>query len=202
MTREDQKRDREQAVSPVVGVMLMLVVVIIIAAVVSAFAGGIAGGQKKVPQAAIQAEFSITSGMEIRHAGGDPLPMNDLEVVIWDGPTFGPNVEQSTKQVLDMAIMKDKSGNPIKTSTGAFNRTALISGDTLTISASDCECDVLQPNIAPSDYVSGSSSYAGTETSHWGLCIKNANNIGKEFVVSVGDRNGNLIALTNVKVKG
>ncbi|MDP3565376.1 MAG: type IV pilin, partial [Methanoregula sp.] len=35
------KRNNSNAVSPVVGVMLMLVVVIIIAAVVSAFAGGL-----------------------------------------------------------------------------------------------------------------------------------------------------------------
>lgn len=34
---------KEDAVSPVVGVMLMLVVTIIIAAVVSGFAGGLAG---------------------------------------------------------------------------------------------------------------------------------------------------------------
>ena len=37
---------KEDAVSPVVGVMLMLVVTIIIAAVVSGFAGGLAGGTK------------------------------------------------------------------------------------------------------------------------------------------------------------
>ncbi len=37
-------RDGEEAVSPVVGVMLMLVVTIIIAAVVSGFAGGLIGG--------------------------------------------------------------------------------------------------------------------------------------------------------------
>ena len=35
---------REEAVSPVVGVMLMLVVTIIIAAVVSGYAGGLVGG--------------------------------------------------------------------------------------------------------------------------------------------------------------
>lgn len=39
----------EQAVSPVVGVMLMLVVVIIIAAVVSGFSGGLLGNQEKTP---------------------------------------------------------------------------------------------------------------------------------------------------------
>ncbi|MGC9436230.1 MAG: type IV pilin N-terminal domain-containing protein, partial [Methanomicrobiales archaeon] len=41
----------DDAVSPVIGVMLMLVVTIIIAAVVSAFAGGMADTGKKAPTA-------------------------------------------------------------------------------------------------------------------------------------------------------
>jgi archaeal type IV pilus assembly protein PilA len=45
------KKDPSDAVSPVVGVMLMLVVTIIIAAVVSAFAGGLTTGQEKAPTA-------------------------------------------------------------------------------------------------------------------------------------------------------
>ncbi len=44
---------KEDAVSPVVGVMLMLVVTIIIAAVVSGFAGGLAGGAKIAPTTSI-----------------------------------------------------------------------------------------------------------------------------------------------------
>jgi FlaG/FlaF family flagellin (archaellin) len=41
----------EDAVSPVVGVMLMLAVTVMIAAVVSAFAGGFSDTGEKVPQA-------------------------------------------------------------------------------------------------------------------------------------------------------
>ena len=44
---KQQKKD--DAVSPVVGVMLMLVVTIIIAAVVAAFAGGLGGNVEKTP---------------------------------------------------------------------------------------------------------------------------------------------------------
>ena len=54
---------KEDAVSPVVGVMLMLVVTIIIAAVVSAFAGGMASSQDKVPQASISASEIIIKGV-------------------------------------------------------------------------------------------------------------------------------------------
>ncbi len=55
------KQRREDAVSPVVGVMLMLVVTIIIAAVVSGFAGGLASGTDKAPQAAFEAKISESS---------------------------------------------------------------------------------------------------------------------------------------------
>jgi hypothetical protein len=59
---------KEDAVSPVVGVMLMLVVTIVIAAVVSAFAGGVAGDQNKVPQASVVAtEFVINGIIDSNH---------------------------------------------------------------------------------------------------------------------------------------
>jgi archaeal type IV pilus assembly protein PilA len=48
----------ENAVSPVVGVMLMLVVTIIIAAVVSAFAGGLSTGSKAAPVASFECHIS------------------------------------------------------------------------------------------------------------------------------------------------
>ncbi|MDI6899062.1 MAG: type IV pilin N-terminal domain-containing protein [Methanolinea sp.] len=54
---------RDEAVSPVVGVMLMLVVTIIIAAIVSGFAGGLAGSQEKVPQASVVATDFVISGV-------------------------------------------------------------------------------------------------------------------------------------------
>jgi FlaG/FlaF family flagellin (archaellin) len=58
--KTDGFSNRNSAVSPVVGVMLMLVVTIIIAAVVSAFAGGLGGSQVKTPQATIVAsEFHV-----------------------------------------------------------------------------------------------------------------------------------------------
>lgn len=204
MKQRSIRKNNDRAVSPVVGVMLMLVVTIIIAAVVSAFSGGLAGGQKKIPQATMQADFSIIDGMTIRHAGGDALPMADIQFVIWDGPTFGPNVEQSSKQVLDMRLLRDTSGLAILTSDGIYNKTAMLAGDTLTIDTSDSRCNKLQPNIAPSDYTPGDTVYpsTGVEQARWALCISNPANIGKEFILTLSDKNGNLIAKTNVKVTG
>ena len=70
------------AVSPVVGVMLMLVVTIIIAAVVSAFSGGLSSSQAKVPQATIQASYSQSGGMTIYHNGGDALGVGEFKILL------------------------------------------------------------------------------------------------------------------------
>jgi len=73
----------EQAVSPVVGVMLMLVVVIIIAAIVSGFAGSLVGSNSKAPQATIQGTYSQTGKvLQMYHAGGDELATQRIFVLI------------------------------------------------------------------------------------------------------------------------
>jgi len=61
------------AVSPVVGVMLMLVVTIIIAAVVSAFAGGLGQSSPKAPQVSIGAEAHDSNNIIIDFNGGDQV---------------------------------------------------------------------------------------------------------------------------------
>lgn len=81
----------EEAVSPVIGVMLMLVVTIIIAAVVSGFAGGLSSSTQKAPQAAI--DVKIISGdsgmggidwvMSFEHLGGDPILTKDLAIITY-----------------------------------------------------------------------------------------------------------------------
>lgn len=102
------KRMTSDAVSPVVGVMLMLVVTIIIAAVVSAFAGGFGGSQQSAPQVSLKAEpviqafadedktnteadypagFTAANGIEFEHAGGDTFRLSDIAVIIDTGNT-------------------------------------------------------------------------------------------------------------------
>ncbi len=80
-------KEKESAVSPVVGVMLMLVVTIIIAAVVSGFAGGLVGNQEKPPQASIAVSTGYTSdGMfdiKFEHQGGDPIRTKDCQFIMF-----------------------------------------------------------------------------------------------------------------------
>jgi archaeal type IV pilus assembly protein PilA len=87
-----QRTEPEQAVSPVVGVMLMLVVTIIIAAVVSAFAGGLGSGTQKAPQASIDVKINTAADdtmsgtetiMTFTELSGDPIPTKDLAIVTY-----------------------------------------------------------------------------------------------------------------------
>ena len=82
------RENRDEAVSPVVGVMLMLVVTIIIAAVVSAFAGGMTGGNnQKSPTLAM--DVKITHSTNSSNAGfyatvlsiSEPTSTNNLKIV-------------------------------------------------------------------------------------------------------------------------
>jgi len=59
----------EDAVSPVIGVILMVAITVILAAVIGAFVLGIGGSQEQVPQAIIT--FQENSGnLDIKHEGG------------------------------------------------------------------------------------------------------------------------------------
>lgn len=74
------------AVSPVVGVMLMLVVTIIIAAVVSGFAGGIGGTSQAAPSVSLDVSVSAASTamsryVMIENLGGESLNTKDLRII-------------------------------------------------------------------------------------------------------------------------
>ncbi|WP_342772145.1 MULTISPECIES: type IV pilin N-terminal domain-containing protein [unclassified Methanoculleus] len=197
------EKPTDSAVSPVVGVMLMLVVTIIIAAVVSSFAGSTVNSQQKIPQATIQATFSISSGMEITHMGGDALATNDLVFTVRNSPVFGPNLEQITAQTIDKALIEDGKGRLLDYGGGATNSTSFVSGDTLYIRPENITCKKLQPLLAPDDYSShlgtDGYTYSGEEES-WNLCFKNNENIGRTFYLDVGDRRGNLISRCEVTI--
>lgn len=97
-----EQRMAEDAVSPVIGVMLMLVVTIIIAAVVSGFAGGLAASQETAPQLTMDVAIANTG-----YAGdsyilfdvkgtSEPIPTKDLKITTsWtaaDGTRGGATV--------------------------------------------------------------------------------------------------------------
>ena len=72
--------ENKEAVSPVVGVMLMLVVTLIIAGVVSAFGGGLVSTTQPTPQASISSSLTVGSPLVLTHQGGDSIVGSSLDV--------------------------------------------------------------------------------------------------------------------------
>ena len=84
------KERNEDAVSPVIGVMLMLVVTIVIAAVVAAFAGGIATDTEPTPSVVLTADAypakdANPAKVVLQSLSGDRLETAGLDVVVYSG---------------------------------------------------------------------------------------------------------------------
>ena len=85
------KKKSEDAVSPVVGIMLMVVITVVIAAVITVFSSGLlADGGTSDPvmllevgniEVEIDSATSsyVVSSVEFIHKGGDSIPLNDVE---------------------------------------------------------------------------------------------------------------------------
>ena len=78
-----KKAQKEDAVSPVIGVMLMLVVTIVIAAVVAAFASGLGGDVESAPAAVFDVDLTTTK-LTLQHLSGENLLIQDLSVKVQD----------------------------------------------------------------------------------------------------------------------
>lgn len=88
-------RRNEEAVSPVIGVILMVAITVILAAVIAAFVFGLGGQQQNAPTASIVAANNPdTPGtdLKIQHKGGDMLKGGDykLSVVAASGTGTAP----------------------------------------------------------------------------------------------------------------
>jgi len=175
------RKQREDAVSPVVGVMLMLVVTIIIAAVVSAFAGGLGSGSEKLQQVQIRATYSQADGMTIEHLGGDAIATISTNVIVRPSKTFG-NAEHM-RWVVNKTSITDESGVPWVKGTGVTGAKAFRSGETHCILPPYHNATFLQPGA--------SSTYK----------FDNADNIGRTFFVEFVDDTGRVFARTEGVIK-
>lgn len=77
--RQQEKRD--DAVSPVIGIMLMLVVTIIIAAVITGFATDLSKDTDKAPTVLFDVQYENGKIM-LKHKGGDPIRLQDMQMVV------------------------------------------------------------------------------------------------------------------------
>ncbi|MDD1724523.1 MAG: type IV pilin [Methanospirillum sp.] len=140
------KTFRENAVSPVVGVMLMLVVTIIIAAVVSGFAGGLMGeGQQGGPTLAMDAKvinmgsWTGSGFFATVTSVSEPIATHDLRIVTsWTAANGGNPVPGGTTITANnrsnIAVLFNQSAligtyvAPFGTGLGTGNGTETISG--------------------------------------------------------------------------
>ena len=77
-------KKKEDAVSPVIGVMLMLVVTIVIAAVVAAFAGGLATETESAPVAVLDADvYETEPKLVLRSLSGDALKLEETTISVY-----------------------------------------------------------------------------------------------------------------------
>jgi FlaG/FlaF family flagellin (archaellin) len=209
------KQYTEDAVSPVVGVMLMLVVTIIIAAVVSGFSGGLMSTQTRAPQATIKATFSVTSGLAITNAGGDALATNTIVISTRDGPDFGSGLQTFSLNDLDLANVTNAAGTSVvfrNATTGEYDGYGITSfspGDTWYVNITDCNPSLLQPTVAAYSAHGGYSfngntwSFSPSTSNFWALDFVNPANIGKTFYLDVSDKaSGALISEAKVTITG
>lgn len=83
-----QKKNQDDAISPVVGVMLMIVVTVVIAAVITVFATGVVGDESSTTPVAMielgKVDVDTIGGpltyVEFIHKGGDVLLWENVEV--------------------------------------------------------------------------------------------------------------------------
>lgn len=93
----------EDAVSPVVGVMLMLAITVMIAAIVSAAAGGLSSTEKKAPNAIIEVGIYAAKeyggctipSMTVKHISGNVLQTKDLQIITYYRAPSGQTVKGS-----------------------------------------------------------------------------------------------------------
>lgn len=86
--KQNTSKKHDDAVSPVIGVMLMLVVTIIVAAFVTAFSSGLVDTESTAPVAYLDVEILANQGdthdqyvLNIKHMGGDVLDTADLKII-------------------------------------------------------------------------------------------------------------------------
>ncbi len=91
----------EEAVSPVIGVILMVAITVILAAVIAAFVFGMGGSQTVAPTASIVASNDPDNpgaNMKIQHKGGDLLKGGEWKlsvVVVGNSTAFNTSADGS-----------------------------------------------------------------------------------------------------------
>lgn len=189
-----------EAVSPVVGVMLMLVVVIIIAALVSAFGGSLMQTEQKAPQASIQATYSQIHGLAMTHTGGDSLETQDLQVLVRPSDELGRGQSEYGQILVNESSISDVKGRYwVNKNDGTFGVMSWRPGETMYVKGSD----IISSGIA-ADYppcFRDVDSLPGGGNACYATSLNNQVNIGKTIYVDIVKKNGKIIASTSLMIE-
>ncbi len=109
MKRRTDMRERDDAVSPVIGVMLMLVVTIIIAAVVSGFAGGLMTSREPAPSANFDVSMTADSLELVVRSASEDIPSKDIMIVLSKGNLWRKLVPKSSEVPFGFNIVERES---------------------------------------------------------------------------------------------
>ncbi|WP_462271820.1 type IV pilin [Methanohalophilus sp.] len=72
---------KDDAVSPVIGVILMVAITVILAAVIAAFVFGL-GSPESAPQASLKMSSNVDGNITVAHQGGDVIFNDTTELIV------------------------------------------------------------------------------------------------------------------------
>jgi len=94
----------DQAVSPVIGVILMVAITVILAAVIGSFVLNLGGSlQQSAPQASFDFDYDGTTEVVITHSTGDTISEGQVNVTSNSGPeeTWGTPISAGSSYTYD-----------------------------------------------------------------------------------------------------
>ena len=144
----------DDAVSPVIGVILMVAITVILAAVIASFVLGLGSNTSVAPQASFATSYDeSSSNVTIRHESGDPVVAEELYL---RGNGFNDTTDQDGLSDVDNSwkTYYDNNMSSPESSTNAYysgsisgqaeGEEAVVAGDVLTLRAySDYEMSIV-----------------------------------------------------------
>lgn len=191
---------REDAVSPVVGVMLLLVVTIIIAAVVSAFGGSLMESDGKAPQASITGRYSQYNGLTMTHNDGESLKVDDIYVVIRPSDEFGRGQGEYGHKIVNLSTITDVRGKHwINTRDATYGVLSWRPGESMYVRGGNDLQDskIIQYEDWPPCYneeLQGGQPNKPDKPYCYVTSLNNQINVGKTVTLEIYQKNGKLIS--------
>ena len=102
-------KKNEEAVSPVIGVILMVAITVILAAVIAAFVFGMAGNVGKTKVVAITTQRPNETTISVTNMGGpDVLTVTQLNVSVDGTPQLSPVLQKDTGSTVTLMTTSGK----------------------------------------------------------------------------------------------